>query len=498
MARVVVVGAGVGGLAVAARLAARRHQVTLLEAGDRTGGKLHTWRRDGFAFDTGPSLLTLPAVYRDLFLKTGGPLEDSVELEALDPGCTYKFADGTTLAMPGAGVGLGAEAMGGALGGRARDDWRTLMERAGRMWALTRRPFLEATLTGPRNLLPLARNRRALRTIAPWQTLRGLGRATLTDHRARQVLERCATYAASDPRRTPAALATIAYVEATFGTWHLAGGLRTLGDALRARLDERRVQVRLSTPATRILLSADRVSGVEIEGGEVLPADVVVANADADTVYGKLLGDQAPRAAVRSLSRATPSHSAFVMMLAVRDVTPGLTHSSVWFPRDPDAELDAIFARHPRPVPDPTIHACVPDDPAMRPDGAEAWSLHVSAPRHSAGGLRPGTIDWDAPGLADSYADRIIARLADRGTDLTARILWRELRTPADLERATGAPGGAIHGTSSNGARAAFLRPSNASSVPGLFLVGGSAHPGGGLPLVGMSAEIVANLIGRA
>jgi phytoene dehydrogenase-like protein len=134
----------------------------------------------------------------------------------------------------------------------------------------------------------------------------------------------------------------------------------------------------------------------------------------------------------------------------------------------------------------------------MRPVDGEAWFVLVNAPRHSPGGRLPGTIDWDAPGLADSYADKVLASLAGRGTDLTGRILWRELRTPADLERATGAPGGAIYGTSSNGARAAFLRPQNASSVPGLFLVGGSAHPGGGLPLVGMSAEIVANLVGRA
>ncbi|HEX6886892.1 MAG TPA: hypothetical protein VF143_02200, partial [Candidatus Nanopelagicales bacterium] len=119
------------------------------------------------------------------------------------------------------------------------------------------------------------------------------------------------------------------------------------------------------------------------------------------------------------------------------------------------------------------------------------------APRHGAAGQR-GTIDWDAPGLAQRYADQVLARLAERGTDLRERLLWRVVRTPADLERATGAPGGAIYGTSSNGARAAFLRPQNASPVPGLFLVGGSAHPGGGLPLVGLSAEIVAGLVGRA
>jgi phytoene dehydrogenase-like protein len=131
----------------------------------------------------------------------------------------------------------------------------------------------------------------------------------------------------------------------------------------------------------------------------------------------------------------------------------------------------------------------------MRPDaGHESWFVLVNAPRHDPA----AGVDWTAPGLAESYAQRVLAVMAERGFDVRDRLLWREIRTPADLEAATRAPGGSIYGTSSNGARAAFLRPANASPVPGLFLVGGSAHPGGGLPLVGMSAAIVAGLVGQA
>lgn len=498
MARVVVIGAGMGGMATAARLRVKGHDVTVIEAADTYGGKLGTYRRDGFAFDTGPSLFTIPAVYRDLFLKTGGPLEDHVDLVGLDVGFRYRFADGTTLPLPGVGAGRVAQVMGDVLGGTAEADWRALLERAGRMWATTRRPFLESPLTGMRDLVPLARDLGAVRTVAPWQSLRSLGRATLSDPRARQVLDRYATYSGSDPRRAPAVLATIPYVEATFGAWHIAGGLRSLADALAGRLEERGVPIRLATPATRIVVAGGRVSGVELAGGERLPADVVVANADARAVYGPLLGPDAPREPLRRLARATPSLSGFVMLLAVSGRTPGLSHNNVWFPAQYDPEFDAIFGRHPHPVDDPTIYACVPDDPAMRPEGHEAWFVLVNAPRHSPGGHGRGTIDWDEPGLADRYADQVLARLSARGTDLSGRLLWRVLRTPADLERATGAPGGAIYGTSSNGPRAAFLRPQNAAPISGLFLVGGSAHPGGGLPLVGMSAEIVATLVGRA
>jgi phytoene dehydrogenase-like protein len=137
----------------------------------------------------------------------------------------------------------------------------------------------------------------------------------------------------------------------------------------------------------------------------------------------------------------------------------------------------------------------------MRPEGHESWFVLVNAPRQrdlDRPGAQPGTVDWTAPGVAEAYADRVLDVMAERGFDVRQRLLWRVVRTPADLERETRAPGGAIYGTSSNGQRAAFLRPANRSPVPGLYLVGGSSHPGGGLPLVGMSATIVADMVGPA
>jgi phytoene dehydrogenase-like protein len=137
------------------------------------------------------------------------------------------------------------------------------------------------------------------------------------------------------------------------------------------------------------------------------------------------------------------------------------------------------------------VHA--PDDPALRPDDAsQGWFVLVNAAPHDPA----RGVDWDAPGLAQRYADLVLEKLAERGTDVRDRIRWREVRTPADLGRATGAPGGAIYGAASHGPRAALLRPANRSPVPGLYLVGGSAHPGGGLPLVVLSAAIVAEMIG--
>ena len=279
MARVVVVGAGMGGLAVAARLARLRHDVTLLEQAPIVGGKLGTYTRDGFTFDTGPSLLTLPAVYRDLFRKTGRPLEDVLELTPVDPIARYRFPDGTLVDVPNASRRAVAATFGEAFGGSAGEDWSRFLDRAGRIWQATRGPFLESPLDGPRDLLRQSRRIGDLRTIAPWATLRGLGRQYLRDSRLRMFLDRYATYTGSDPRRAPAALAVVPYVEQTFGAWYVPAGLRQLGDALLTRCQDRGVRVCTGAEVVEVTLSGGRVDGVALADGSRIDADVVVSDA---------------------------------------------------------------------------------------------------------------------------------------------------------------------------------------------------------------------------
>jgi phytoene desaturase len=500
VASVVVIGAGMGGMAAAARLSAQGHDVTVVEQSGRAGGKVETYRRDGFAFDTGPSLLTLPAVYRDLFLKTpvrrkGASLEENVDLQGLDPAFGYRWADGVSTVLPGSNSNRVAAALGEALGGSAEDDWKRFSKRSADVWAATRVPFLESPLSGPRDLLPHLRKWADLRTVAPWKTLRGLAHQYFDDPRLVTLLDRYATYTGSDPRKAPAALAVIPFVEQTFGAWHVGGGIGQLADALYQRCLDRDIAFRFDADVARVNTVAGRASGVTLKSGEQIKADVVVSDADARHLYSSLLNEKAGRSPLRRLAKATPSLAGFVMLLAIRGRTPGLQHHNVLFPADYDAEFDAIFGRAPRPVDDPTIYVCAPDDPLMRPDDDhESWFVLVNAPRHDP----DGGVNWSNPELADRYRECVLDVLAARGHDIRPRLLWSETRTPADLERTTRSPGGSIYGTSSTGVRAAFLRAANQSPVPGLFLVGGSSHPGGGLPLVGMSAAIVADLIGPA
>ena len=490
---VVVIGGGVGGLAVAARVSVKGHRVTLLEHTDRVGGKLFTYEREGFAFDTGPSLFTLPAVFRDLFLKTGKSLEQSVDLQELDPAFRYVFADGSEVTLPGVDPAKCAKALGDAFDAEVETQWREFTARGAQMWRLTRGPFLQSPLKGWKSLIPLA-NLRDVKSIAPFTSLRTLARKYFTDPRMIMIVDRYATYTGSDPRRAPAVLATIPYIEQVFGAWHIGGGLGSLATALEKRCNERGVDIRVAVTVTNIDTHAERVSGVRLDTGEFIAADIVVSNSDA-TLTSDLLSQQDQKR-VPSIAHA-PSLAGFVLLLALEGNTKAIAHHNVWFPENYDDEFDAIFGKQPTPPTDPAIYACVPNDPQMRPSSdCESWFILVNAPGHDAQGKNG--FNWNTPGFKEKYAERILDNLAARGTDIRPRIKWQEIRTPADLEREVMAPGGSIYGTSSNGPRAAFTRPANQSKIPGLYLVGGSSHPGGGLPLVGLGAEITAELIGRA
>lgn len=485
----VVIGAGLGGLATAARLAAGGHRVSVYESAQTVGGKLGVLERDGFVFDTGPSLLTVPAILQQLFDDTGGPCD--LRVNPVDPACAYHFADGTALVLPHDPAAVPA-AFDDAIGPGAGAAWARLHSRSRRLWELVGEPVLRR----PVSLAAMARmsaHPADLRAVAPWQTIDGLGRRLLPDSRMRTWLNRYATYSGSDPRRTPAVLTVTSFVEQEFGAWYVEGGLRRIVDAVEQRCRDLGVRIHTGSPVESVLVSGGRATGVRVLGRDVA-ADIVVCNADAAVLHERLLPPGAVRSARRRLRRRSRSMAGFVVLLGLSGRQPGVAHR-VYFPQDYAAEFDAIFSDTPRPVTDPTIYVHAPDDPELRPDDAsEGWFVLVNAPAHDPA----GGVDWDAPGLRARYTRHIVDLLAERGADVRDRIRVAETLTPADLERRTGAPGGAIYGTASHGPRAALRRPANRSRLPGLYLVGGSAHPGGGIPLVLMSAEIVAGLIGAS
>jgi len=306
--------------------------------------------------------------------------------------------------------------------------------------------------------------------VQPWRTLRDLARAHTADPRLRMVIERFATYAGADPRRAPAALAVAGYVEHAWGAWYPRGGLYALVEALARRLAERGGALRLGARAERIVVAGGRATGVALAGGESVAADAVVAAVDAETVHRQLLG--------RPLRVRERSVSGLALMLGLRGRTADLAHHAVTFPADYDAEFDDLFRRR-RPARDPAVYVSAPS--ATDPSEPEAWFVLVNAPAIG------DAADWEAE------AERIVDRLGVRD-----RIEARALRTPGDLERETGGVAGAIYGVAPHGRLGTLRRPAaTVRGIRGLWIAGGTVHPGGGLPLVALGGARTALELAR-
>lgn len=476
MADIAVVGAGVGGLAASIHLTAAGHDVVVLERLDRAGGKLAERTAAGFTWETGPSLLTLPDVFRDLAAVAGASLDDLVTLRRLDPICRYRFPDGTAFEHR-ADLDDAARAA-EALSPGSGSEWRSFMAHAGAVWEVAERSFFAGPMEDPRALLRRMRSPRDLLAIDPLRSLHRRAEASFTDPRLVQYVDRYATYSGSSPFRAPATLCCIAHIEQSLGGWYVEGGLGRLADALVELAAGAGVEIRTGVDVEGIERRDGAATGVRLAGGEHVAADAVVANVDALHLYRDLLPHRWRR---RRTELAPRSSSGYVLLLGVEGTTEGLAHHNISFSADYAAEFADLFDRG-RPASDPTVYVCAASvtDPAQAPAGHESWFVLVNAPE--GGGEMTG------------YGDHLLDVMAERGWDLSGRIVHRDQITPADIESRYRTPGGAIYGTSSNGRAAAFLRPGNRGPLERLYLCGGSSHPGGGLPLVAMSGRIAADL----
>jgi phytoene desaturase len=502
---IIVIGGGLGGLSAAIRLAKKGFAVSLFERSSTLGGKCRVENFGGYSFDTGPSLLTLPAVYRDLFIKTGAPLESEITLSPVDPAFEYHFASGKRLTLPNASRAGVTEAIENTFGEERAKEWVALMNRAEAMWDVSREPFVESELRG---FLPLLRRPgflRSLKIISPFTSLRTMAKRHLRAPELITLIDRYATYTGSDPRKAPAVLLTIAYIEQIFGAWHIEGGIGELSSALERRARELGVKIHLNSEVRSITTSKNRATGIILESGEEFMATHIISNVDAEFTYEKLLAHSSKGIRERrKLKRATPSFSGFYLLLGLKGREANQRHHTVSFPENYDAEFDSLFKSF-TPVSDPTLYICSPRDLSMSPSPQhESWFVLVNAPHHNRNSKESTNsknrvgFDWRAPGVAQRYSEHLVDLLEARGLLDRSRIETLTYRSPADIEELFNAPGGSIYGKSSNGASAAFNRASNRSPIEGLYLVGGSAHPGGGVPLVGISGEIVANAISSA
>jgi phytoene dehydrogenase-like protein len=430
-----------------------------------------TWRHGGLAFDTGAHTLTLPAVYRDLFIKTGSrkkskaaALEDNVDLRPLDPVRRYVFPDGTRLDLPNASLGRMRATFDEALGIGAGEAWIRVIRHGSLVWDTIRPALVDAPGSGRPELTRLLRTRGGRRALTPRRSLRDLAARWFGDPRLSLLLDDYARQAGADPLRAPGVLAMWPYIEHAFGAWRIAGGMHTLAEALHQRALDRGVDVRLGARAVRIetrgagrtdapsptrrarpAVGSGAVCGVLLESGERLAADIVVAAVDR-AALAQLLGAREPKG---------PYMPPVTTLCLEVDQAPAMLHETVL--------LDELA-------------------PALR--------IHVAAERPSA-----WTVHAQGGG---TDAQSVLAALARRGFDVrrTARVL--HVIPPEFRQAVAGTPGGTGYGPAANSLRAALLRSPVAQPITGLYHVGASARPGPGLPFAALSGWHASELIKAA
>ena len=435
--RIVVIGAGIGGLSAAIHLAAAGRPVTVLEQNAGAGGKMGLWQADGFTWDTGPSIITMRPALEALFATAGRRLEDYLTLLPVDPLTRYFYPDETAIdATQNLPQMLDQIA---ALDPRDVEGYLAFLAHAAELHRITGDIFIYGEPPTLRDFLrvPL----RDIVRVDAWRTMAQAHAHYVHSPHLRQLLGRFATYLGASPYRASAVLNTIAHVELNQGVWYPQGGIYQIARAYRRLAEELGVEIRTESRVTRIEIQDGVVLGVTLAGNERLFAQTVVANVDVTTVYHDLLPPDVAPARRKRLIQIAPSGSGFVLLLGIEGQHPELAQHNIFFARDYRREFDDLFSRG-IPPQEATIYVTATSkvDPQHAPPGCENWFVMVNAPP-----LGPN-FDWATQGQA--YRDALLARLAEHGYDVRERIRSERWRTPEDLRAQTGAWRGALYGLS--------------------------------------------------
>lgn len=493
--RVVVVGGGLGGLAAACTLAARGYAVTLCERNAWVGGKAAVLAEQGFRFDMGPTILTIPGVLKRIFAEAGRDLESALDLVPLDPQWRSFFNDGSRLDLvadvremksildayaPGTGSGSG---------------YARFMELAERLHRLSNDFFFWRSVGGmkdmfdPRRTMTLSVLKEVM-GMRPGHSVAGTVRSFVPDERAAQMLDHFTQYVGSAPDASPAVLCGIAHMQSHDGVWYPRGGTGAVPKALASLAIDLGVEIRTRCGIRRIVVEAGRVRGVETAEGEFIPAGAVVSNSDSVRTHRELV-EGTPRERFLGRRRYEPACSGVVLYLGLDRRYEQLIHHNFVFSEDPHEEFESIYRRG-EPAADPTCYVCAPavTEPEVAPPGGEALYVLVHTPY-----LRPHH-DWSK--MLAPYRRRIIEKLERTAglEDLERHIVFERALTPQDINDRYHVLDGAIYGLASHGRFFGAFKPANRSpDVEGLYLAGGSAHPGPGMPMVLMSGWIAADCV---
>jgi 1-hydroxycarotenoid 3,4-desaturase len=476
---IVVVGAGIGGLCAAIRLALSGMAVTLIETQVTPGGKMRTLPSVMGPVDAGPTVLTLRSVFDDLFAAAGERLEDHLTLIPQTVLARHFWPDGSMLDLH-ADPARSAAAIAAFAGPQAEAEFRRFNKLSARLYRAFDAPVMRARRP---SLGGIALN--AMRTPAIWpalnRNLTGHLAKTFTDHRLRQLFGRYATYVGGAPDLSPAVLALIWQAEAQ-GVWAVQGGMHQLARALADLALSLQVTLHYGTTALQILRQSGRVAGVVLSDARTLECDAVVFNGDPAALLAGLLGD-GPQRALRPAAAHPRSLSAWVWSFAATPSAAPLIHHNVFFCADPAKEFGPIARGH---MPDEaTLYICAQDRAAGPAAGPERFEIIMNAP--------PGTPL--SPKEISECRARTFPHLARFGLTFDPAPPDRALTTPQDFAHLFPGSQGSLYGRSPQGTLASFQRPTARTDLPGLYLAGGGAHPGAGVPMAALSGRHAAEAI---
>ena len=489
--KVGVVGSGLAGLAAACTLAARGHKVSVFEKNAWLGGKAAQLQEQGFRFDMGPTILIQPSVLRKVFEEAGRRMEDYVPMVRLDPQWRCFFEDGTQLDLKDNAAEMAAQLE--AIWPRMGAGYLKLMEQSEQLHSISDRFFFWRSIGSMRDTMDIkgAFDLKVLKDVMRMRLGKTVGeiiRENIPDPNTAQMLDHFVQYVGSSPDASPAILCAIGHMQMEEGIWYPMGGTRSVPEGLVKLGRELGVDYHTETDVAQITQSRGSVTGLVTNRGIPYVFDAVVSNEDAVRTHRELIGGAVWRT-FEHKRKYEPACSGVVLYLGLNKRYEHLAHHDFVFSRDPHEEFHAIYDQG-IPAPDPTCYlaATAATDPASAPAGGEALYVLVHTPY-----LRPGQ-DWNEmfPGYRQVILDKL-KRTAGL-TDLDERIVFEAHLTPQDIHERYRVLDGAIYGISSHGVFNGAFKPANRSKeLKGLYLAGGAAHPGPGMPMVMMSGWIAAD-----
>ncbi len=495
-----VVGSGLAGLAAACTLAARGYKVIVFEKSAWLGGKAADLYEGGFRFDMGPTILTVPSILRRVFSEAGRSLEDYLELIRLDPQWRCFFSDGSTLDLQENVAAMASSLDQYAPGVGSGAGYLNFLALSERLHRISNSHFFWKSIGSIRDMIDLkfGFSLAMLGDVLSMRMGRSVGgtvRKFNPDPRVAQMLDHFTQYVGSCPESSPAVLCAIAHMQTQEGIWYPRGGIRAVPEALVSLGHELGIEYRTGTGIARILTdrATNSVRGVETESGETVELAALVSNADSVRTHRELLKESEPKAVQRFDRRRPyePACSGVVLYLGLNKAYDHLLHHDFVFSADPHEEFDFIY-RKGEPAPDPTCYlaSTARTDPDTAPPGGDALYVLTHTPY-----LRPHH-DWAK--LLPEYRRVILEKLKTTGKmpDIEDRIVYEAALTPQDIHDRYRVLNGAIYGLASHGKWMGAFKPANRSpDIKGLYLAGGAAHPGPGMPMVLMSGWIAADTL---